>query len=126
MLRYFLSLGIKCQVPEWINSISWTDSVMGDDPRYRLFLNDDLLIERTWIWKSGAVIKENLIVDLPLATMNNITIVPVKSRFNPCVKFEIVSCNVPVRHPWEVAAGTAPPKPSSMRVVSNLNLLIIT
>lgn len=126
MTRYFLILGLKCHIPDWIKTLTWTDSIMGDDPRYRIYMNDDLLTERTWIWKNDSMIKENIVVDLPLATVNNLSIRPVKNRFNPAVKFDIVSCNTPVRHPWEVSAGTAPPKPSSMRLTSNLNLLIIT
>ena len=36
-----------------------------ENPGYRVFVNNDLLTERTWIWPAYEVyIKENLIVDL--------------------------------------------------------------
>jgi hypothetical protein len=42
---------------------------------YRLYINDDLLTERSWIWKNTSYIKENIWV-FPAAT-NILTIEPV-------------------------------------------------
>ena len=38
----------------------WTDS----PPRYRMYVNDELFTERTWIWQ-GAYLEENLQVQAP-------------------------------------------------------------
>ena len=36
-----------------------------NEPAYRVYVNDDLLTERTWIWPAYEVyIKENLVVEL--------------------------------------------------------------
>lgn len=33
-------------------------------PQYRLYVNDDLITERLWIWDATTVIEENVTVDL--------------------------------------------------------------
>ena len=42
---------------------------------YRLYINNDLLTERTWIWKNNIYIKENLWVHTK--TTNLLTIQPI-------------------------------------------------
>ena len=39
-----------------------------DNLRYRLFLNDDLLVERDWIWDSATKIHEEILIDLDALT----------------------------------------------------------
>jgi len=35
----------------------------GDSPRYRLYINDELFTERTYIWKGTTYLRENLQID---------------------------------------------------------------
>ena len=41
---------------------------LADHLRYRLFLNDDLLVERDWIWNSVTKIQEEILIDLDTLT----------------------------------------------------------
>ena len=41
---------------------------LADHLRYRLFLNDDLLVERDWIWDSATKIHEEILIDLDALT----------------------------------------------------------
>ena len=49
---------------------------MGEINRYRLYVNDDLLTERTWIWGHDTYIIEDIWVSLPLGD-NRVSIVPI-------------------------------------------------
>ena len=37
----------------------------GDKPRYRLYVNDELFTERTYIWRGTQYLRENLQIDAP-------------------------------------------------------------
>ena len=44
--------------------------------RYRLYINEDLLTERDWIWELNTSIEEDIWVDLDPAVTNNIRLEP--------------------------------------------------
>jgi hypothetical protein len=46
---------------------------------YRLYINDDLIAERTWIWNKLTFIEENLSVDIPYG--------------DHCMRLEVVKAN---------------------------------
>jgi hypothetical protein len=48
------------------------DSV--DQANYRLYNNNDLLTERTWIWDLNTLISENIWVDIPNNSTNTVRI----------------------------------------------------
>jgi len=51
-----LRVQIHCLQPNWIEH---------EKSRYRLYVNDDLITERTWIWTMNTYIEETLIVEVP-------------------------------------------------------------
>ena len=44
---------------------------------YRLYVNDDLITERTWIWNIDTVIEENILVDVPPHLSHTVRIEPI-------------------------------------------------
>lgn len=57
-----------------MTAINLTVEVHCIDPieqnNYRLYINDDLLTERTWIWDSKTLINENIWIDVPNNSTN--------------------------------------------------------
>lgn len=51
-----LKVQVHCLQPGWIEH---------ENSRYRLYVNDDLITERTWIWNMDTYIEEELLVDVP-------------------------------------------------------------
>ena len=50
-----LTVEVHCLQPRWIEH---------EKAKYRIYVNDDLIIERTWIWDQDTVIEENITVDV--------------------------------------------------------------
>ena len=63
-----LSVEVHCLGPRWVNF---------EDAKYRLYVNNDLLTERTWRWGIDAFVKENIIVDVPTELANDLYIMPI-------------------------------------------------
>jgi hypothetical protein len=57
MLEVNLIFEVHCQRPQWgiINPIS-----KFNDSRYRVYVNDDLITERSWVWDSNIFLCENM------------------------------------------------------------------
>lgn len=58
-----LTVEIHCLKPSWVNY---------ENNKYRIYVNDDLLTERTWIWELNTLINENIWVDIPLYSTNTV------------------------------------------------------
>jgi hypothetical protein len=72
MNETIITVEIHCLQPRW---------VADENSFYRLYLNDDLLTERTWLWNQNTFIVENIIVSL--------------SKNQPCIiRLEIIK-NMP-------------------------------
>ena len=56
MSEVSLRVQVHCLQPNWIEY---------ENSRYRLYVNDDLITERTWIWNMNTYIEESLLVDVP-------------------------------------------------------------
>lgn len=56
-----LQLPINCDIPDWVND---ERSFLPRDPSYRLYCNNDLLTERTWLWGNSSVIFEEIFLNL--------------------------------------------------------------
>jgi hypothetical protein len=50
-----------------------------DQPKYRIYVNDELITERTWIWNKLAYIEEKLIVDLSNNVNHSIRVETIKN-----------------------------------------------
>ncbi len=56
-----LTVEVHCLKPSWVNC---------ENNKYRLYVNTDLLTERTWIWNLNTVISENIWIDVPTNSVN--------------------------------------------------------
>lgn len=66
-----LSVEVHCLQPQW---------VVNEKSKYRIYVNDELLTERDWIWPQDVYIKENMLVELPNELMHTVTVKVVKSN----------------------------------------------
>ena len=55
MSETVLTFEVHCLQPRWIGH---------EKARYRIYVNDDLITERTWIWDIDTVIEETLCVNV--------------------------------------------------------------
>ncbi len=56
MSKVSLRVQVHALQPNWIEH---------ENNRYRLYVNDDLITERTWIWNLDTYVEEELLVDVP-------------------------------------------------------------
>lgn len=64
-----ISIEVHPLQPSWIRE---------ETPVYRLYVNDELITERTWIWNNKTFIEENLLVDIPRGSSNSIKLELIK------------------------------------------------
>ena len=76
-----IKVQVHCLKPSW---------VVAEKHRYRLYINDDMLTERSWIWDINTVIAEDIWVNLPLDTTNLIKLEPVLDPINSMAKFGLM------------------------------------
>jgi hypothetical protein len=55
MSEVSLRVQVHCLQPNWVEH---------EHSQYRLYVNDDLITERTWIWPMNTYIAEELLVDV--------------------------------------------------------------
>ena len=74
MAEYRLSVEVHCTRPNWV-----FDPVNKDfsASHYRLYLNNELLIERTWVWENSNFIKEDMKVSVAPGTICSLKLEPV-------------------------------------------------
>ena len=58
-----LTVEVHCLKPSWVNH---------ENNKYRIYVNDDLLTERTWIWELNTLINENIWVIIPATSANTV------------------------------------------------------
>lgn len=86
-----LIVEIQCVRPPWgkINPFSkYTDS------RYRVYVNDDLLTERTWLWNDSVTINENIWINAENIKDHTLVIEPV-THIPEQAKFTLSSLSIP-------------------------------
>jgi hypothetical protein len=69
-----LTFEIHCQRPPWVikNPLgNFTDS------RYRVYVNDDLITERSWLWDNNIFLKENIWINTSIETQHTLKIEPI-------------------------------------------------
>lgn len=74
MLEVNLTFEIHCQRPPWVikNPLgNFTDS------RYRVYVDDDLITERSWLWDNNIFLKENIWINTSIQTQHILRIKPV-------------------------------------------------
>jgi len=68
MSQAVITVQVHCLKPSWINH---------EDNRYRLYANDELMTERTWIWGLDTVIEENIQLDVDPGTAVTLRLEPI-------------------------------------------------
>ena len=65
---------VNCHRPAWVHekhNINFLKSA------YRIYINNELLIERWWAWDDNTLIREKVLVNLPINSTNQIVLEPV-------------------------------------------------
>ena len=63
-----ISLEVHCLGPSWVQT---------EKNRYRLYINNEMLVERDWIWPTHQYINENIWVDAIPGILNTIKLEPI-------------------------------------------------
>ena len=80
---------IKVQIhplqPRWIDI---------EKPKYRLYIDDDLITERTWIWDMQTFIEEELLVEISRGIMHTVRLDLIKSNPMHLAQFGLQNLNI--------------------------------
>jgi hypothetical protein len=69
-----ITVNVNCYQPSWV----FTDITKRFlTPVYRIYLNNDLLTERTWLWNNDNFIRENIWVYAEINSSHRLTIEPI-------------------------------------------------
>jgi hypothetical protein len=79
-----INVEVHCLKPGWVSF---------ENNRYRLYINNDLLTERNWIWDLNTKIDENIFVDLPKNSDNIIKLEPIVEH-NSVAKFALYNLRI--------------------------------
>jgi len=80
-----ITVQVHCLKPSWISY---------EKNKYRLFINDEMLVERSWIWDINTVIHEDIWVDLAPTTVNSISIESILEPGDSTAKFLLMNLKV--------------------------------
>lgn len=85
-----LTFEVHALIPSWISSVGIKKKYYTDN-KYRIFVNDDLIVERNWIWDNNTFLRENLWITAGLINYN-LRLEPVV--YNPAqIKFALKKIN---------------------------------
>jgi hypothetical protein len=62
---------------------------------YRLYINDIMLIERQWCWGNNNIVRENILVNLPINATNKLYIEPIIKLASTAI-FKLSNCTIDV------------------------------
>ena len=68
-----ITVEVHALQPRWIDI---------EQPKYRIYVNDDLMTERTWIWDQQTYIEETLWAELASGISHTVRVELIKSK--PC------------------------------------------
>jgi hypothetical protein len=80
-----LTFEVHCLQPRWIEH---------EKARYRIYVNDDLITERTWIWDMDTVIEESMQVKVTPNLTHNIRLEHVKFNRGDLAQFGLRNFHV--------------------------------
>lgn len=80
-----LKVQVHCLKPSWVNH---------EKNRYRLYVDEDMLTERTWSWDKETLIDENIWVELEPNMQHLIKLVPILDPIDSIAKFAIMKLRV--------------------------------
>ena len=70
-----ISVEVHCCRPLWATK---DPHAPYHDSRYRLYVDDELIIERTWVWNNSTFLKENLWLSLEKLKKYSLMLEPVR------------------------------------------------
>jgi hypothetical protein len=73
-----IQIQVQCIKPSWVNY---------QDNRYRLYVNNDLLVERTWSWPITQFVEEDILADLEPDTNNTLRLEAIPNPPDSNVQF---------------------------------------
>ena len=85
MSQVNLKVQVHCLKPSWVNF---------EKNKYRLYVNEDMLTERSWIWDIKTFIDENIWVELESNKEHRIKIVPILDPINSLAKFALKNLRI--------------------------------
>lgn len=80
-----LKVEVHCLQPGWVSY---------EKNKYRLYVNNEMLTERSWIWNTNTIINEDIWVNLSPNIVNTIRIDPILDPINSIVKFSLENLKV--------------------------------
>lgn len=80
-----IKVQVHCLRPSWVNF---------EKNRYRLYVNEDMLTERSWLWDINTFIDENIWVELESNMEHIIKLVPVLDPVTSFAKFTLKNLNI--------------------------------
>jgi hypothetical protein len=80
-----ITVQICCLKPSWVSY---------EKNKYRLYINDEMLVERSWIWNINTVINEDIWVDLTPTTINSVRIESILDPVESTAKFSLMNLKV--------------------------------
>ena len=92
-----ITVEIHCERPPWAMH-HWEEKYKNS--HYRIYINDDLITERTWIWDNTIYLKEHLWAKLDSTAthsvrLESVTYIPEQAKFELC-NFLVADKNVEV------------------------------
>jgi len=72
-----LTVDIHCHRPNWIFAV---DTTIYQNTLYRIYIDDDLITERTWIWDNNTIIQENIWIHNTTPSTHTLSIVPLRKN----------------------------------------------
>ena len=85
MSQVNLKVQVHCLRPSWVDF---------ENNKYRLYVDNDMITERSWVWNTKTLLDENIWVKLELDTEHSIKIVPVLDPINSFVKFTLKNLRI--------------------------------
>ena len=67
-------IDIQCARPNWALEYHNANALF---PIYRIYINDDLITERSWIWGDEKLIRENIWAELDTSAVHKIELQPI-------------------------------------------------
>jgi hypothetical protein len=67
-----IKIEIHCEKPNWAKHYDYRI----DHSIYRIYINDELMTERSWVWENDIFIRENISVNIDKSIENYIELVP--------------------------------------------------
>lgn len=71
MKEVHISVEIHCLEPRWVEQ---------EHSRYRLYLDDEMLTERDWVWSQDTLIREYLVVEVSQGLTHTIRVDVIKVK----------------------------------------------